>query len=144
MRKATILRKAERLRRCIARVHEVYDDQAAAFEKDFTQQDSVILNVQRACEQTIDIAQALIAEASLSRPTDNGELFEVLAQNDIISPEISVRLKAMVGFRNVAVHEYQPLNLDIVRSVIQHELDLLIAFAATALAYVDDPALGYE
>jgi uncharacterized protein YutE (UPF0331/DUF86 family) len=40
----------------------------------------------------------------------------------------------MVGFRNVAVHDYQALNLDIVREIIRSHADDLAAFATWALA----------
>lgn len=31
-------------------------------------------------------------------------------------------MQAMVGFRNVAVHDYQELSLDIVRSILENKL----------------------
>ena len=37
------------------------------------------------------------------------------------------------GFRNVAVHDYTRLNLDIVRSIIEHRLEELLAFSAVAI-----------
>ena len=38
------------------------------------------------------------------------------------------RLKAMVGFRNVAVHRYQDLDDDVVISIIEQGLDDIIGF----------------
>lgn len=32
-------------------------------------------------------------------------------------------LKAMVGFRNIAVHDYQSINLSIVEMIIKNHLD---------------------
>ena len=39
----------------------------------------------------------------------------------------------MVGFRNVAVHDYTGLNLEIVRSIVETRLDDLLAFASAAI-----------
>jgi uncharacterized protein YutE (UPF0331/DUF86 family) len=39
----------------------------------------------------------------------------------------------MVGFRNVAVHDYQSLNLDIVKSIVVERLGDFAAFARRAL-----------
>jgi uncharacterized protein YutE (UPF0331/DUF86 family) len=39
----------------------------------------------------------------------------------------------VVGFRNVAVHDYQKLNLDIVRSIVVEHLDDVLAFARLVL-----------
>jgi uncharacterized protein YutE (UPF0331/DUF86 family) len=39
----------------------------------------------------------------------------------------------MVGFRNLAVHEYQALQMPIVRAIIREQLADLLDFAAVAL-----------
>lgn len=46
-----------------------------------------------------------------------------------MTPDLRDRLQRMVGFRNVAVHQYQALNLEVIESVIQHNLDDLRCFA---------------
>lgn len=43
-------------------------------------------------------------------------------------------MKRKVGFRNVAVHEYQDLDLAKVRSVIEHRLDDRATFAKAMIA----------
>jgi uncharacterized protein YutE (UPF0331/DUF86 family) len=49
------------------------------------------------------------------------------------SREQAKKLRRMVGFRNVAVHDYQALNLDIAREIIRSHLDDLLAFAGWAV-----------
>ena len=137
MRKVTILRKVERLNRCLDRVEEVYDDANNVFRSDYTLQDSVILNIQRACEQAIDIAQMLVAELKLPRPTENASLFDVLGKAGLIPDEMASRLRAMVGFRNIAVHEYEVLDLDIVEAVIEKDLVLLRQFGKVAISFTE-------
>jgi uncharacterized protein YutE (UPF0331/DUF86 family) len=39
----------------------------------------------------------------------------------------------MVGLRNVAIHDYQKLNLDIVRRILVEHLDDFLAFARVLL-----------
>ena len=46
-------------------------------------------------------------------------------------------LQAMVGFRNILVHNYQKLNLDIMVEVIEHHLQDLLDFANAALEAAD-------
>jgi hypothetical protein len=41
----------------------------------------------------------------------------------VIDRETAADLKKMVGFRNVAVHEYQQIDGDIVASIVKHHLD---------------------
>ena len=42
----------------------------------------------------------------------------------------------MIGFRNVAVHQYQALELAVVESILRRELDDVLAFA-TQVAKAD-------
>lgn len=122
-------RKIATLLRCVERARAEHQAAGAAFREDFTRQDAAILNVTRACEAAIDLANMAIRQHRLGVPADARESFDLLAGARFIDSERAVRLKQMVGFRNVAVHQYQDLNLDIVESVIQRGLDDLLAFA---------------
>ena len=46
-------------------------------------------------------------------------------------------LQAMVGFRNILVHEYKKLDLHIMVEVIEHRMRELLDFANTALEVED-------
>jgi uncharacterized protein YutE (UPF0331/DUF86 family) len=39
-------------------------------------------------------------------------------------------MERMVGFRNIVVHGYAGVNLDIARDVVEHRLGALLAFVA--------------
>jgi uncharacterized protein YutE (UPF0331/DUF86 family) len=41
---------------------------------------------------------------------------------------LAEKLEKMVGFRNVLVHQYQELNLDLLVDVIENHLDDLVYF----------------
>lgn len=116
-----LVNKRETINRCIKRINEVYDNN---FEnlKDYTKQDSIILNIQRLCEAAIDISMHVIAEFELGVPQSSREAFTILNNKGIIDEDLSDKLKAMVGFRNLAVHDYQKLNLKIVKSIIEKHL----------------------
>lgn len=91
--------------------------------KDYTKQDSIILNIQRACEAAIDLAMHIISEKKLGIPQNSRDAFEVLYANNLINESLMSDLKAMVGFRNIAVHDYQSINLSIVEMIIKNHLD---------------------
>ena len=133
---AKALAKSERLDRCIGRIREEYTGRERELKDDYLLQDSVVLNLQRACEQAIDIAQILIRTTGLGRPETNGALFARLAEHGIIAGELAGRLRGLVGFRNIAVHEYEELDLRVVRAVIATELDALQRFAGVAVDYL--------
>jgi uncharacterized protein YutE (UPF0331/DUF86 family) len=51
----------------------------------------------------------------------------------LLSGAVSESMEAMVGFRDVAVHEYQELDLQKVRHIIEHRRDDLLAFSKAML-----------
>lgn len=120
--------KIEIIERCLMRVEEVYNGEPENL-KDYTKQDSIVLNIQRAVEATIDIAMYIVAAKKLGIPKNSRDAFEVLEYNKIISHDMLEKLKSMIGFRNIAVHNYQKLNLNILQRVIENNLDDFNDFA---------------
>ena len=118
-----VLNKVQTIQRCIKRIKEEYIGFEESFESDFTKQDSVILNLERASQAAIDIATHIVKVRQLGLPNSSRELFELLFNAGIISKDVSKQMQGMVGFRNIAVHDYQNLNLEIVVSIIQKHLD---------------------
>lgn len=110
------------------RVEEVYNGEPENL-KDYTKQDSIVLNIQRAVEATIDIAMYIVSAKKLGIPKNSRDAFEVLEYNKIISHDMLEKLKSMIGFRNIAVHNYQKLNLNILQRVIENNLDDFNDFA---------------
>ena len=121
MARDVILNKAAIIQRCISRIHEEYGDDPVNL-RNMTKQDSIILNLQRACEACIDLAMHVIAEKRLGLPQTSKDAFDFLLRENIISAELCESLKAMVGFRNIAVHDYQTLQVEIVQAIIEKHL----------------------
>lgn len=116
-----IYNKIAIIERCINRINEVYNNNPDNL-KDYTKQDSIILNIQRACEAAIDLAMHIVSEKKLGIPQNSRDAFEVLNSNNIIDNRLMKNLKSMVGFRNIAVHNYQAVNLSIIQEIIDKHL----------------------
>lgn len=123
-----ILNKISVIERCIKRINEEYDNNPENL-KNYTKQDSIILNIQRACEASIDLAMHIVSEKKLGIPQNSRDAFEVLFENKIIDEKLMNNLKSMVGFRNIAVYDYQTVNLDIVREIIEKHIHDLEKFS---------------
>jgi uncharacterized protein YutE (UPF0331/DUF86 family) len=131
------LNKKESIERCIRQVQKYYCSPSdLPFEADHMKQDAIAANLQRAAEQTIDLANHIIRKGKLGLPKDSRDSFTILADAKAISVELAKKLKGMVGFRNILVHDYCELNLNIVKDIIEHRLDDLILFTNDALAYL--------
>ena len=122
-----ILNKRATVERCIARIREEYDDEAT-LRSSFTKQDSVMLNLQRACEACIDVANTVIKHGRLGVPQSSHDSFAILEKTGYLSSETSLKMQKMVGLRNIAVHDYQKLNLDVVISVLNNHIGDFIEF----------------
>ena len=127
-----LAQKGSRLERCVSRAREEHA-LATDFLTDFSRQDAAILNVQRACELAIDMGNMLIADQGWELPGSAREVFKTLHRHQVIDAELASAMERMVGFRNIAVHEYQALDMTIVSAVIQQELDGLLRFAGQLL-----------
>lgn len=86
----------------------------------FTRQDAAILNIQRACEAALDMGQHLIRREKLGVPESARDVFALLAQGGWLDATLADGLKRMVGFRNIAVHNDQSLQLAITVSIIEN------------------------
>ncbi len=132
-----ILNKKVNIERCILQVKTFYAlDTGIPFASDYLKQDAIAMNLQRACEAAIDIANHLIKLKKLGLPQDARESFALLQQAGLITSEQMKSLQAMVGFRNTLVHRYQDVKLEIMVAVIEHHLGTLLTFANAALAAV--------
>jgi uncharacterized protein YutE (UPF0331/DUF86 family) len=123
-----LINKNQTVKRCLERINEEYQGDPDNL-KNYTKQDSIILNIQRLSEAAIDIAMHIVAELDLGVPQNSREAFQFLAENNLIEEDLAEKLKAMVGFRNIAVHEYQKLNLKIVESIIKNEIEKIKDFS---------------
>ena len=128
-----LVNKAAVIVRCVARAREEYAAAAEGFERDYTRQDAAILNIQRACEATLDMGHHLIRRERLGVPQSARDVFVLLARAGWVTPELAEQLKRMVGFRNIAVHDDQALNLPITVSIIERHLDDFLRYSQTLL-----------
>lgn len=127
-----VYNKCSIIERCIERIHEEYENNPKSLEN-ITKQDSIILNIQRGCEAAIDLAMHIVAEEKWGIPQTSLEAFDILHQHNYLEDSLAEILKSMVGFRNIAVYNYQGLNLKIVSQVIEHHLDDLKEFSEIML-----------
>jgi uncharacterized protein YutE (UPF0331/DUF86 family) len=134
MKNDIIINKISIIERCIRRIHEEYANDPKNLEN-YTKQDSIILNLQRACESSIDLAMHIVAEKKLGLPQKSRDAFLLLEQDGIISLELSEKMKAMVGFRNIAVHDYQEINLVILQKIVESHLVDFMVYTKTILMY---------
>ena len=130
--KAVIINKLESIQKCIKRINEEYEDNPNNLN-DYRKMDAIVLNLQRACEMVTDIAMYIVSMRNLGIPQTKKEAFELLYKNDLIAEEVCNNMKKMIGFRNIAVHDYKQIDETILQDVIENHLKELEEFAREML-----------
>lgn len=133
-----ILNKKESIELCIKQIRKYYETSAnKSLAEDYLRQDAIAINIQRACEQTIDLANWVIKNWKLGLPKESKESFLLLAKENIISKELASKLQGMVGFRNILVHQYQDVDIDIMILIIEKHLVDFVEFTNDIMEFAE-------
>lgn len=121
-----LINKKASIERCIRRIRDDYQDD---FSTNYTKQDSVILNIERACQLAIDMGNRVVKLHSLGLPQSNRDTFLKLEKEGILPLDLSKTMQSMAGFRNIAVHDYSSVNIEIIQNIVNNHLQDLLKFS---------------
>lgn len=130
-----ILNKIESIERCVKRIDEIYSEDKI---EDFLYQDALILNIQRACQQSIDLAMYICSKLAFGIPKSSKEAFELLNKNNVIGKKLSESMVKMVGFRNIAIHEYQNLELGVIKYISEKGKEDFLKYTMEIIGYLKE------
>ncbi len=128
-----VLVKVAAIDRCLARIADVRSDSAARSTLDT--QDIIVLNLTRAAQAAIDLASHVVATEGYGLPDSVAGTFSLLEMKGIIGSDLAIRLRKMVGFRNIAVHDYQTIDPRIVDAIVTEPVQDLRTFAAKIVSH---------
>jgi len=98
---------------------------------DIREERFVAHTLQIAIQAALDIASHIVSDGRLGEPRTNRELFDLLQRHHWLSSALTNTMCQMVGFRNIVVHGYQNVDPEIMRDIVEHRLDDLLAFTST-------------
>lgn len=102
-----------------------YDD----FKKNHRDQKAVQKTLQEMIEICMDIGKHIIADEGFPFPEDSKGIFSVLNEKGIVSDKVLRLMQNMAGFRNIIIHLYEKIDLEIVYAVYKKHLDDFDAFS---------------
>ena len=123
-----LLAKLGSIERCLQRIRDVTHGDASSV-RNIDVQDIVVLNLQRAIQSAIDLAAHLISVKSWGLPDSLKQHFTILEREGVLSTNLAARMRAMTGFRNIAIHEYQTLDPAILEIIVADHLGDLEQFS---------------
>jgi uncharacterized protein YutE (UPF0331/DUF86 family) len=130
-----ILAKLGAVAQALQRIRKITGGRPDSID-DIDVQEIVILNLLRATQSCIDLAAHLIAVERLGLPDSLKAHFGLLSQAGIIDDELRRAMEAMVGFRNIAVHEYQRLDPQVIKDIVAGRLGDIDAYTAAVIAHL--------
>ena len=134
--KKVIGEKLISLNRCLERIKLHTPTTVEALQNDFDAQDIISLNIQRAVQISVDIAAHILAEQLHEQTPTMAETFLALSRHGLLDSQLASRLAKAVGFRNIAVHEYNTLDMNILYSIITKEIGCFDEFSDAVVKIV--------
>lgn len=93
------------------------------------EEQGVLHSLQVLIENAIGKAKHQLKAHNREVPVSGYEAFELMARHDLIPRSELQQWKKIIGLRNVLVHEYMAVNMDIVYAVVQgKQYELVTAF----------------
>lgn len=130
-----ILRKLNLMRRCVNYLKSA-DAGSAGLEDNYEMRSAVERNFQLAIESAIDIGEIIISREGFERPEVYRSVFLILGKNGIIPKEFAEEFSQAAGFRNVLVHMYEEVDVDVLHMFLTERLEDFDEFAGHVARYL--------
>jgi uncharacterized protein YutE (UPF0331/DUF86 family) len=127
-----LVEKTNNIQNCLKRIRDTLQGDLNRLDN-FDVQDIIILNLQRAVQFVIDIATHIVSTEELGVPQTLKDLFQLLEKHQILEHDLSSKMQKMVGFRNIAVHDYQAINPAVLKSILSLHLQDIEDFYSTVI-----------
>ena len=134
--KILIEEKLSSLYKCLNRIKINTPDSAEKLKSDIDKQDIINLNFQRAIQISIDIASHILSGGFSETAKTMTEVFGKLHEKKVIDDDTAYSLAKAVGFRNIAAHEYNTIDMDILYAIATKNISIFYEFGETVLKLI--------
>jgi len=120
--KTLILRKLAELEEYLGQVNEYASFTVDRYSKDWKAQRVVERTLQMMIETCADVAGHIISDKGYRVPTTYGDTFRVLYENGILNKGLFETMEKMAKFRNIIVHHYDKVGMEIIVGILRKDL----------------------
>jgi len=128
LEKSLITTKLSKLREYQKFLKELQTTSKEEFISDFKIRGAIERYLQVSIECIVDIGNEIISALQLQRPERYRDIPYILAKARIIPKTFAETVAGMMGFRNLLVHDYASINLELVYKFLQTRLPDFEAF----------------
>ena len=112
--------RIHRIRECVGFLRKIAQITGAdSFGKDPFLAGSAERYLQVAIQAVLDSCNHIVADQGLEAPSEYRQVAEIMAEQKVLPARLSKRIGAMIGLRNILVHEYLKVDRRIVYNVIK-------------------------
>jgi uncharacterized protein YutE (UPF0331/DUF86 family) len=120
--------KVASIRDAVRRIREVLPADLDRFLADRTAREVVVLNLFVALEDALALAAHWLADAGYDVPASYRDVLRRLADAGVVDTDLSARLAAAMGLRNLIAHRYGSVNWATIHDIAHANLDDLLEF----------------
>lgn len=135
--KRVVMARLARLDEYASRLRRFENISLEEYLGDYDIQAIVERNLQLAIQVCMDIANYIIARKKLAFPADQENIFTLLGREGIIPRDLANRIKGMVNFRNILVHDYTEIDPKKVHGMLIRGLKDFNDFASAAIKFLE-------
>jgi len=107
-------------------------------EEDYELRSAIERNLQLAIESALDIGEHILAASSLRKPETYSEVLEILGEADILPEEFAARFSEATKFRNILVHMYAEVDVEMLCAILHQNLLDFDEFAQYIARYLEN------
>lgn len=133
-----IMARLSRLDEYVSRLRRFENLDIKEYLNDYDLQAIVERNLQLAIQVCIDIANYIVARRKLTFPAEQENIFILLGKEGIIPYALADKIKGMVNFRNILVHDYTEIDSEKVYKIMKHALKDFSEFATAAVKFLEN------
>jgi len=134
--KERIITRLEMLREYLNILKECSNEQIERLKEDKIFRGAVERYFQLAVECVIDIGEILISNLKLRKPEDGRDVIDILGEKKIIPDGFAYTFGPITGFRNILVHNYVKIDLELVYKFLKENLEDFNQFAKYISQYL--------
>ena len=114
--------KIKEIEKYLSELIEIAPENFEDYKHDFKTKAACERYAEKIVEAVVDLTFLIIKDRALRIPEEDKEAFDVLAQENIISPHLSQKLKEAKGMRNIIAHDYGKIDDEVVFQAVTKEL----------------------
>jgi uncharacterized protein YutE (UPF0331/DUF86 family) len=132
-----IYQKLSHLKKCVDFLSSKARVSREELEEDYELRSAIERNFQIAIESALDVGEIIISFKGFEKPEDYRSVILILGKNGVLPNDFAKEFSFSAGFRNILVHMYEDVDIDMLHDFLKNKLGDFDEFARYIIEYVE-------